>query len=192
MCCLMSILKYLLLFHVCQLGNYNIYFTLLPNAVSLANSTANPRTLLPLPKLLRASDVLLASGLGWSWAPFAWKNIAYSVCLQKCVTGYPQWPLHAWISKRPEHCLLGHGFPVKIKTLQFSSKILLQKITNLVVFFSLYHISPVLNAQCRHLIIYIVGNKPAHPDNFFSICARCDCWYFALPIQMNVFLLLRN
>ena len=33
------------------------------------------------------------------------------MCLQKCVTGYPQCPLQARISNLPEHCLLGQGFP---------------------------------------------------------------------------------
>lgn len=38
--------------------------TLFPKAASLARITASPRTLLPLPKLRRASEVLFASGLG--------------------------------------------------------------------------------------------------------------------------------
>lgn len=61
--------------------------TLEPKAASFARRTANPRTLLPAPTLRLASDVDFASGRGWSCCPLAWKNIACSVCRQKCVTG---------------------------------------------------------------------------------------------------------
>lgn len=91
--------------------------TLFVRAASLANNTASPRTLRPAPKERLASLAPLASGRGWSWTPLAWKNTACSVCLQKCVTGYPQCPRHAKTSKRPpEHNRFGHGFPLKKQT----------------------------------------------------------------------------
>lgn len=82
-------------------------------AVSLASKRARPRTRLPAPSDRLTSLAPLASGLGWSWAPLAWKNIACSVCLQKCVTGYPQCPRHGKTSRRPPlHIRLGQGLPV--------------------------------------------------------------------------------
>jgi len=60
---------------------------------------------------LRVSAELFGSGLGWSWTPFAWKNIASLVWRQKCVTGYPQWPLQGIISSLPSHLLFGHCLP---------------------------------------------------------------------------------
>ena len=42
-----------------------------------------------------------------------WKNIAMSpTCLQKCVTGYPQCPLHGWDSKKPSQEVFGLGLPI--------------------------------------------------------------------------------
>ena len=33
-------------------------------------------------------------------------------CLQKCVTGYPQCPLHGWDSNKPSQEVFGHGLPI--------------------------------------------------------------------------------
>lgn len=80
--------------------------------VSLESSSASPLTRLPAPSDRRTSLAPLASGRGWSCAPFAWKNMAWSVCRQKCVTGYPQCPRHGWTSKRPPlQSLFGQGLP---------------------------------------------------------------------------------
>ena len=53
------------------------------------------------------SDRLLGSC--WRTNALTWKNMANSVCLQKWVTGYPQWPRHGCTSSLPPHLRLGQG-----------------------------------------------------------------------------------
>lgn len=62
-------------------------FTLLLRLASLDSITARPRTLRPAPRLRRASEVLLASGLWWSWTPLAWKIKSIRIEL------YSKWPI---------------------------------------------------------------------------------------------------
>ena len=57
--------------------------------------------------------VTLIKGVkNWSEGCFTWNRIPIEgTCLQKWVTGYPQWPRHGWTSKNPSQFKLGQTLP---------------------------------------------------------------------------------